>query len=99
MTMTSAYPTAATAHSNTTTTSNETEGGSEESSLEDNPPPPRRKSNPRRGSLLRSSGTDWREKTSLSYSKRFTGQSTRRTAEIDDEEGKAQFFLTLLFQR
>ncbi len=29
----------------------------------------------------------------------FTGKSTRRIAEVDDEEGKAQFFLTLLFER
>jgi len=30
---------------------------------------------------------------------RFNGSSTRRHAELDDEEGKAQFFLTLLFAR
>ncbi len=28
-----------------------------------------------------------------------TGTSTRRIAEVDDEDGKAQFFLALLFER
>ena len=35
---------------------------------------------------------------SVSFSKRLRSNSARRHAEIDDEKGKAQFFLTLLFQ-
>ena len=55
-----------------------------------------------RNSVLRRSGTvDWRfKKDNLTFSQRFRDNSPgRRHAEIDDEEGKAQFFLTLLFQR
>src|SRR6056300_932589 len=48
-------------------------------------------------SLRRSSTVDWRARTSLSVSARFNRSKTRH-AELDDEEGKAQFFLTLLFQ-
>src|SRR6056300_623978 len=40
-----------------------------------------------------------RTRMSVSFSKRSrSNNSARRHAEIDDEEGKAQFFLTLLFQ-
>ncbi|KAL7451233.1 hypothetical protein ACHAWC_003053, partial [Mediolabrus comicus] len=39
-----------------------------------------------------------RTRMSVSFSKRLRSNSARRHAEIDDEEGKAQFFLTLLFQ-
>jgi hypothetical protein len=41
---------------------------------------------------------DWRQKKQLTYSMRFT-KSHRKLADVDDEEGKAQFFLLLLFQR
>eukprot|EP00984_Skeletonema_dohrnii_P007762 scaffold2860_cov124-Skeletonema_dohrnii-CCMP3373.AAC.2 len=41
---------------------------------------------------------DWRQKKSLTYSMRYT-KSHRKLADVDDEEGKAQFFLLLLFQR
>ena len=50
---------------------------------------------------LRRSNTinDWRARASLSLSTRFNrSNGARRHAELDDEEGKAQFFLTLLFQ-
>ena len=48
-------------------------------------------------SLRQSSTVDWRARTSLSVSARFN-RSKKRHAELDDEEGKAQFFFTLLFQ-
>ena len=41
---------------------------------------------------------DWRSKKKMTYSMRFT-KSHRKLADVDDEEGKAQFFLLLLFQR
>lgn len=52
------------------------------------------------GSFDRKTSRDWREKTKLSLSLRNIGSvSTRRVADLDDEEGKAQFFFILLIQR
>ena len=51
-----------------------------------------------RNNLRRNNTTlDWRARTRLSVSERFNRSKTRH-AELDDEEGKAQFFLILLFQ-
>ena len=85
-----------------------TDSAKEEGNFEDNATPPRRmpqaKGFKRRGTLSSSltsltGGVDWREKTNLSIHERLPEVSTRQHAEVDDEEGKAQFFLTLLFQR
>lgn len=66
-------------------------------SFKENPPPPRRRAqdDPRRRGSLK----DWRETASMSVEERLPKSATRQIAEIDDEDGKAQFFLTLLFQR
>ncbi|KAK1733329.1 bestrophin family protein [Skeletonema marinoi] len=64
-------------------TSSDTEG-----SIEVNPPHPQPQDNPSKINQLTKS---------RSMIARFNGSSTRRHAELDDEEGKAQFFLTLLF--
>jgi len=65
-------------------------------SFKENPPPPRRRAqdDPRRRGSLK----DWRETASMSVEERLPKSATRQIAEIDDEDGKAQFFLTLLFQ-
>ena len=66
-------------------TSSDTEG-----SIEVNPPHPQPRDNPSKINQLTKS---------RSMIARFNGSSTRRHAELDDEEGKAQFFLSLLFAR
>ena len=75
-------------------------GKTTDGAKEDNLPPA--KTRDRRSSLTSSftvSGADWREKRNMSLSMRLPEPSTRQRAEVDDEEGKAQFFLTLLLQR
>lgn len=61
----------------------------------------RRNDSARSSTLGRSLTNDWRLKAHMSHSMRgnFLDGSARRIADLDDEEGKAQFFLILLFQR
>ena len=80
-----------------TPTTSEHDGGKDKS--EDDNPPRHRPRLSLASSITSINSVDWREKTNMSVSERFPQSSTRQRAEVDDEEGKAQFFLILLFQR
>ncbi len=68
--------------------------------------PPKNKGNargrgprPRRTSIAVVLGLDWRQQRDLTVSERYCQPGNLRHAEVDDEHGKSEFFLTLLLQR
>mmetsp|Transcript_12356 Transcript_12356/g.18990 ORF Transcript_12356/g.18990 Transcript_12356/m.18990 type:complete len:453 (+) Transcript_12356:45-1403(+) len=53
---------------------------------------------PRRTSIAVVLGLDWRQQRDLTVSERYRQPGNLRHAEVDDEHGKSEFFLTLLLQ-